>query len=92
MRFHLMPREESFFDLLEKASENLNRASKLLIENLRNPEDLDLSAREMPNIVGNIPPGPGEALDQNHILPYWQRHVPLIEAGVDAFWPDEGDR
>lgn len=52
----------------------------------------DLSAREMPNIVGNIPPGPGEKLDENHILPYWKRHEPLIAAGVDAFWPDEGDR
>ena len=52
----------------------------------------DLSAREMPHIVGNIPPGPGETLDQNHILPYWKRHEPLIKAGVDAFWPDEGDR
>ena len=52
----------------------------------------DLSAREMPHLVGNIPPGPGETLDQNHILPYWKRHEPLIEAGVDAFWPDEGDR
>jgi alpha-glucosidase/alpha-D-xyloside xylohydrolase len=52
----------------------------------------DLRAREMPNMVGNIPPGPGETLDQNHILPYWKRHEPLIEAGVDAFWPDEGDR
>lgn len=52
----------------------------------------DLSAKEMPHIVGNIPPGPGEKLDGNHILPYWKRHEPLIRAGVDAFWPDEGDR
>jgi alpha-glucosidase/alpha-D-xyloside xylohydrolase len=52
----------------------------------------DLSAREMPHIAGNIPPGPGETLDRSHILPYWKRHEPLIEAGVDAFWPDEGDR
>jgi len=52
----------------------------------------DLSAKEMPNIVGNIPPGPDEKLDKNHILPYWKRHEPLISAGVDAFWPDEGDR
>jgi alpha-glucosidase/alpha-D-xyloside xylohydrolase len=52
----------------------------------------DLSSREMPHIVGNIPPGPGKTLDQNHILPYWRRHEPLIAAGVDAFWPDEGDR
>jgi alpha-glucosidase (family GH31 glycosyl hydrolase) len=52
----------------------------------------DLSAREMPNIVGNVPPGPGETIDRNHVLPYWKRHEPLIAAGVDAFWPDEGDR
>ena len=52
----------------------------------------DLTAREMPNIVGNIPPGPGETLDRSHVLPYWKRHEPLIAAGVDAFWPDEGDR
>jgi alpha-glucosidase (family GH31 glycosyl hydrolase) len=52
----------------------------------------DLSAREQPHLVGNIPPASGETVDQNHILPYWNRHVPLIEAGVDAFWPDEGDR
>lgn len=44
------------------------------------------------NLVGNIPPRPGETVDRNHILPYWKRHEPLIEAGVDAFWPDEGDR
>jgi alpha-glucosidase (family GH31 glycosyl hydrolase) len=52
----------------------------------------DLSAREMPNLVGNIPPEPGETIDRNHVLPYWKRHEPLIAAGVDAFWPDEGDR
>lgn len=52
----------------------------------------DLSAREQPHLVGNIPPAPGETVDHNHILPYWKRHEPLIEAGVDAFWPDEGDR
>jgi alpha-glucosidase/alpha-D-xyloside xylohydrolase len=52
----------------------------------------DLSAREMPHIVGNIPSGAAEKLDQNHILTYWKRHEPLIKAGVDAFWPDEGDR
>jgi alpha-glucosidase/alpha-D-xyloside xylohydrolase len=52
----------------------------------------DLSAKEMPHIVGNIPPGPGETLDVNHILTYWKRHEPLLKAGVDAFWPDEGDR
>jgi alpha-glucosidase (family GH31 glycosyl hydrolase) len=52
----------------------------------------DLTAREQPHLVGNIPPGQDEKLDRNHILPYWKRHEPLIKAGVDAFWPDEGDR
>jgi predicted phosphate transport protein (TIGR00153 family) len=47
MRFRLMPREDSFFDLLEKASQNLDRASKLLVESLRNPENLSKSATQM---------------------------------------------
>ena len=42
-----MPREETFFDLLDKASENLQRASNLLLDALRNPADLNLSARQM---------------------------------------------
>jgi alpha-glucosidase (family GH31 glycosyl hydrolase) len=28
--------------------------------------------------------------DQNSAA-YWQEHVPLVKAGIDAFWPDEGD-
>ncbi len=28
---------------------------------------------------------PGDAAN------YWQQHVPLIKAGVDGWWPDEGD-
>jgi predicted phosphate transport protein (TIGR00153 family) len=47
MRFRLIPREESFFDLLEKASENLDRASKLLVESLRKSEALDVSAKQL---------------------------------------------
>jgi predicted phosphate transport protein (TIGR00153 family) len=42
-----MPREESFFDMLDRASQNLRKAGKLLIESLRNPEDLDASAKQM---------------------------------------------
>jgi len=47
MPFRLIPREDSFFDLLDKAAENLDRAGKLLVDILKNPEDLDRSAREM---------------------------------------------
>ena len=47
MPFRLIPREESFFDLLDKAAENLDGAGKLLVDILKNPEDLDRSAREM---------------------------------------------
>jgi alpha-glucosidase (family GH31 glycosyl hydrolase) len=45
----------------------------------------------LPTIQGTIPPAPGEPMDATHILNYWQQHVPLFEAGIDAFWPDEGD-
>ncbi|MFB3853818.1 MAG: TIM-barrel domain-containing protein [Vicinamibacterales bacterium] len=45
----------------------------------------------LPTLHGTIPPKPGEVLDASHIWNYWQQHVGLVEAGVDAFWPDEGD-
>ena len=30
-------------------------------------------------------------LDDAHMKSYWQLHVPVMKAGADAFWPDEGD-
>ena len=45
----------------------------------------------LPSLHGSIPPAPGEVVDQSHIASYWQQHLGLIKAGVDAFWPDEGD-
>ncbi|MBC7914411.1 MAG: DUF5110 domain-containing protein [Pyrinomonadaceae bacterium] len=45
----------------------------------------------LPGLQGSIPPKPGEVLDQTHIQNYWTEHVPLVKAGLDAFWPDEGD-
>ena len=46
---------------------------------------------KLPTLHGTIPPAPGENVDAAHILSYWQQHTGLIETGVDAFWPDEGD-
>ena len=45
----------------------------------------------LPTLHGSIPPKPGEVVDASHIQRYWQQHVGLVNAGVDAFWPDEGD-
>ena len=45
----------------------------------------------LPTLHGTIPPAPGETVDASHLQSYWQQHVPLVKAGVDAFWPDEGD-
>jgi alpha-glucosidase (family GH31 glycosyl hydrolase) len=45
----------------------------------------------LPTLHGTIPPQPGETKDDAHIARYWQQHVGLVSAGVDAFWPDEGD-
>ena len=42
-------------------------------------------------IQGTIPPKPGETLDNTHIQNYWNEHNALVDAGVDAWWPDEGD-
>lgn len=45
----------------------------------------------LPTLHGNIPPEPGESIDESHILSYWKQHTGLVESGIDAWWPDEGD-
>ncbi|NJD10940.1 MAG: hypothetical protein FIB01_11075 [Gemmatimonadetes bacterium] len=45
----------------------------------------------LPTLHGTIPAQPDEKLDASHIASYWQQHVALVNAGVDGFWPDEGD-
>jgi alpha-glucosidase (family GH31 glycosyl hydrolase) len=45
----------------------------------------------LPTLHGSIPPAPGDTIDPSHIQSYWQQHAALVKAGVDAFWPDEGD-
>ena len=45
----------------------------------------------LPTLHGTIPPAPGETVDGSHIWSYWQEHNGLVRAGVDAWWPDEGD-
>jgi len=46
---------------------------------------------KLPGLEGSIPAKPGEKVDASHIQNYWQQHVALMNTGVDAFWPDEGD-
>lgn len=45
----------------------------------------------LPTLQGSIPARGGETLDASHLQRYWEQHEPLVKAGVDAFWPDEGD-
>lgn len=45
----------------------------------------------LPTLHGSIPPGRGDAMDEGHLLPYWNQHLDLVRTGVDAWWPDEGD-
>lgn len=46
---------------------------------------------KLPTIAGNIPAAKGEIVDNSHMLDYWLQHTDLVKAGVDAWWPDEGD-
>jgi len=52
-------------------------------------------------IVHIVPPGDfhgtvddqaTEAKTPGDAVPYWAEHMPLMKAGVDGWWPDEGDR
>ena len=45
----------------------------------------------LPTLYGTIPPAPDETIGPGHLHPYWRQHVPLLDAGIDGFWPDEGD-
>lgn len=45
----------------------------------------------LPSLQGTIPAKAGETVDASHIQSYWQQHVDLLNAGIDAWWPDEGD-
>ena len=73
----------------------------------REPKDVlsDLHARHAKVVVhmipwdrgrletlhGSIPPKSGETVDSDHIASYWKEHNELVDTGVDAWWPDEGD-
>ena len=51
------------------------------------PWDRDL----LPDLHGSIPAKAGEPVNRSHIQSYWQEHVPLVNTGIDGWWPDEGD-
>jgi alpha-glucosidase/alpha-D-xyloside xylohydrolase len=61
------------------------RNSKVILHMV--PWDRD----KLPTLHGSIPAKAWEILDASHIQNYWEQHVNLINTGVDAFWPDEGD-
>jgi alpha-glucosidase (family GH31 glycosyl hydrolase) len=46
---------------------------------------------KLSSLHGNIPAHTDETLDASHIQNYWKEHMNLVNAGIDAFWPDEGD-
>jgi alpha-glucosidase/alpha-D-xyloside xylohydrolase len=45
----------------------------------------------LPSLQGTIPAKADEKLDATHIESYWKQHIDLVNAGIDAWWPDEGD-
>jgi len=45
----------------------------------------------LPTLRGSIPAQRGEELGPGHIQSYWREHLDLVDAGIDGWWPDEGD-
>lgn len=62
-----------------------NRQVKVVVHMV--PWDRD----RLPYLHGSIPPEGNDAPAPGHIAAYWQEHIELMETGVDAWWPDEGD-
>ena len=44
------------------------------------------------NFHGTVADGGAMAQTPGDAAAYWQKHLTLAEAGVDGWWPDEGDR
>ena len=40
---------------------------------------------------GTFQDAPSTTTDPTHIVAYWQRHRAAFAAGIDGWWPDEGD-
>ena len=61
----------------------------------RNPATVlaDMHARNVKVVVHMVPWDRDKlpTINDANIPSYWQQHVGLVKAGVDAFWPDEGD-
>jgi len=53
----------------------------------------DMHARNVKVVVHMVPWDRDKlpTINDAAIPGYWQQHVPLVKAGIDAFWPDEGD-
>ena len=49
------------------------------------------NAHAYQTLHGQIPPVADENIDHADIGPYWKQHSELFAAGVDGWWPDEGD-
>jgi alpha-glucosidase/alpha-D-xyloside xylohydrolase len=47
--------------------------------------------KDYPALHGQIPMLSGETPEAQDIAAYWNRHRALFKAGVDGWWPDEGD-
>lgn len=61
----------------------------------RNPATVlaDMHARNVKVVVHMVPWDRDKlpTINDANIPSYWQQHLGLVKAGVDAFWPDEGD-
>ncbi|MGA2246835.1 MAG: TIM-barrel domain-containing protein [Verrucomicrobiota bacterium] len=64
---------------------------ELHVENLHVVLHVVPLEKNHPALHGKIPAAPGEILDAQDIGNYWNRHRALFAAGVDGWWPDEGD-
>lgn len=72
-------------DPVEVISDLHDRDVKVIVHMV--PWDRD----KLPTLHGSIPPREDESLDKSHIYSYWKQHEALVNSGVDAWWPDEGD-
>ncbi len=86
MRFRLIPKEESFFDLFEKASDNLFGAARLLAETMERFDQLEANALRMERlehdgdlIIHEI----GDRLNHSFITPIDREDIHQLASAMD---------
>ena len=97
MRFHLIPRDERFFDWLKQAAQNNLEAAQLLLDLFERYEDVERKARRLKDIEhrgDELTHLVFDALNRSFITPFDREDIAGLAASLDDVvdWIEESAR